>query len=48
MVTQDYLTDQIILAKLVEAERELADPNAVLVDHNEVFGPIRKQFGYEV
>jgi addiction module RelB/DinJ family antitoxin len=48
MVTQEYLADHIILAKLAEAERELADPNTVLSDHDEVFGPIRKQFGYEV
>jgi addiction module RelB/DinJ family antitoxin len=48
MVTQEYLADQIISAKLAEAEKELADPNTVLLDHDEVFGPIRKQFGYEV
>jgi addiction module RelB/DinJ family antitoxin len=48
MVTQEYLADQVILAKLAEAEREIANPNTVLLDHDEVFGPIRKQFGYEV
>ncbi|MDR1193849.1 MAG: hypothetical protein LBK98_06780 [Peptococcaceae bacterium] len=48
MVTREYLADQIILAKLAEAEREIADPNTVLLDHDEIFGPIRKQFGYEV
>jgi antitoxin component of RelBE/YafQ-DinJ toxin-antitoxin module len=48
MVTDEYLSDQIILAKLEEAERELADPNTVLLDHDEVFGPIRKRFGYEI
>ncbi len=48
MVTHEYLEDQAILKKLAEAERELADPNTVLLDHDEVFGLIRKQFGYEV
>jgi addiction module RelB/DinJ family antitoxin len=48
MVTQEYLADQIISIKLAEAEKEIADPNTVLLDHDEVFGPIRKQFGYEV
>ncbi len=48
MVTDEYLSDQIILAKLAESEREIADPNTVLLDHDEVFSPIRKQFGYEI
>jgi DNA-damage-inducible protein J len=48
MVTEEYLSDQIILAKLAEAEREIADPNTVLLDHDDVFAPIRKWFGYEV
>ncbi|MCL2002195.1 type II toxin-antitoxin system RelB/DinJ family antitoxin [Candidatus Saccharibacteria bacterium] len=48
LVTQDYLADQAILAKLAEAEREIADPNTVLLDHDEVFGPIRERFGYEI
>ena len=48
MVTGEYLADQIILSKLAEAEREIADPNTVLLDHDEVFAPIRKRFGYGV
>ena len=48
MVTQEYLADQTILAKLAEAEKEITDPNTVLLDHDEVFGLIREQFGYEV
>ncbi len=48
MVTQEYLADQVILAKLAEAEREIADPKTVLLDHDAVFAPIRKQFGYDV
>jgi ATP-binding cassette subfamily B protein len=47
MVTQEYLNEKAILAKLAEAERELADPNIVLLDHDEVFAPIRnKHFKY--
>ena len=48
LVTQEYLADQAILAKLDKAEKEIADPNTVLLDHDEVFGPIRERFGYEV
>ncbi len=48
VTTMEYLTDQIILAKLAEAEKEIADPRSALLDHDEVFAPIRKRFGYEV
>jgi addiction module RelB/DinJ family antitoxin len=48
MVTQEYLNDQIILAKLAEAEKEAADPNTKWLTQDEVFGPIRERFGYEV
>ena len=44
MVTHEYITDQAILAKLAEAEREIADPNTVLLDHDEVFDSIRERF----
>ena len=47
-MTQEYLEDQAILAKLAKAEEEIADPNTILLDHDEVFGPIRELFGYEV
>ncbi|MDR1571897.1 MAG: hypothetical protein LBS32_05170 [Clostridiales Family XIII bacterium] len=48
MVTDEYLNEQIILAKLAEAEREAADPNTKWLTQDEVFGPIRERFGYEV
>jgi addiction module RelB/DinJ family antitoxin len=48
MVTQEYLADQTILAKLAESEKEAADPNTKWLTQDEVFGPIRKQFDYEV
>jgi addiction module RelB/DinJ family antitoxin len=48
MVTEEYLADQIILAKLAEAEKEAADPNTKWLTQDEVFGPIRERFGYEV
>jgi DNA-damage-inducible protein J len=47
MVTQEYLTDQFILAKLAEAEKEAADPNTQWLTHDEVFDPMRERFGYE-
>jgi len=45
MVTNEYLSDQVILAKLAEVE---ADPNTKWLAREEVFGPIRERFGYEV
>ena len=48
MVTEEYLADQIILTKLAEAEKEAADPNTKWFTQDEVFGPIRKRFGYEI
>ena len=48
MATQDYVNDQYILAKLNEAEREAANPNTKWLTQDEVFGSIRKRFGYEV
>lgn len=48
MVTGEYLSDQIILAKLIEAEREAADPNTQWLTQDEVFARVRERFGYEV
>ena len=48
MVTEEYLNDQAILAKLAEAEREAADPNTKWLTQDEVFAPFRERFGYEV
>ncbi len=39
--------DQVILSKLAEAEQEAADPDTQWLSHEEVFGAIRKQYGYE-
>ena len=41
------LTEQMILEKLDEAEREEADPNVQWLSHEEVFGKIRERYGYE-
>jgi addiction module RelB/DinJ family antitoxin len=48
MVTEEYLSDQIILAKLAKAEKEAADPNTKWLTQDEVFAPIRDRFDYEV
>jgi len=45
MVTNEYLNDQIILAKLAEIE---ADSNTKWLTRDEVFGSIRERFGYEI
>jgi len=45
MVTNEYLNDQVILAKLAEVE---VDPNTKWLTRDEVFSPIRERFGYEV
>jgi addiction module RelB/DinJ family antitoxin len=48
MVTEEYLRDQTILAKLDEIDREMSAPDAKWLTHEEVFGPIRDRLGYEV
>jgi DNA-damage-inducible protein J len=48
MVTTQYLTDQIILEKLSEAEKEAADPDTQWLSHEEVFKKIREKFAYEI
>lgn len=45
MVTNEYINDQIILAKLAEVDN---DPNNKWLSRDEVFAPIRERFGYEV
>ena len=48
MVTTQYLTDQIILGKLAEAEKEADNPNTTWLSHDEVFSKIREKYKYEV
>ena len=48
MVTSQFLSEQAIVAKLIETEREANDPNTKWLSHDEVFGPFREKFGYEV
>ena len=48
MVTTQYLTDQMILSKLAEAEKEAANPDTKWLSHDEVFGKIREKYGYEI
>ena len=48
MVTSQYLSDQEIIAKLIESENEANDPNTQWLSHEEVFGPLREKYGYEV
>ena len=48
MITSQYLSDQEIIAKLIESEREANDPNTKWLSHDEVFGPLREKYGYEI
>ena len=48
MVTAQYLTDQAIIGKLAEAEKEASNPDTVWLSHDEIFGKIRKKYGYEI
>jgi len=48
MVTAQYLTDQMVLGKLADAEKEANNPNTTWLSHDEVFGKIREKYGYEV
>ena len=42
MVTTQYLTDQIILGKLAEAEKEADDPNTTWLSHDECLCTLRE------
>ena len=48
MVTTQYLTEQMVLEKLSEAEKEAANPNTKWLTHDEVFSKIREQYECEV
>jgi len=48
MITTQYLTEQMVLEKLTEAEREAANSNTKWLNHDEVFGKIRERYGYEI
>ena len=48
MVTPQYISDQDILARLMEAEQEANDTNTEWLTHEEVFAPLRKKLNYEV
>ena len=45
MVTSQYLTSQIILEKLAEAEKEADNPDTHWLSRDEVFGKIREKYG---
>ena len=48
MAAQEHITDQIIVIKLIESEKEASDPDTKWLNHEEVFAPLRKKYGYEV
>ena len=48
LVTTQYLSDQMILEKLAEAEKEASEPNVKWLSHDEVFKKIREKYGYEI
>ena len=42
--TSQYLSDQEIVTKLIESEKEANDPNTKWLSHDEVFGPLREKY----
>ena len=48
MVSSDYEFKQMAQAKLEESEAAANDPNAKRYTHEEIFGLLRKQYGYDV
>ena len=48
MVSSDYEFKQMVRTKLEESEAAANDPNAKRYTHEEIFGPLRKQYGYEI
>ena len=48
MATTQYLTDQMIIGKLIEAEKEANNPNTTWLSHDDVFRKIREKHGYEI
>jgi len=48
VTTSQYLSDREIVAKLIESELEASNPNTKWLTHDEVFGPLREKYGYEI
>jgi addiction module RelB/DinJ family antitoxin len=48
LVSSEYALTQMIKAKLEESEAAASDPTAKRYSHEEIFAPLRKQYGYEV
>ena len=48
MVSSEYEHRQMILAKLEESEATANNPSAKRYTHEEIFAPLRKQYGYEI
>ena len=48
LVSSEYELKQMIRAKLKESEAVAKDPTAKRYSHEEIFEPLRKQYGYEL
>jgi DNA-damage-inducible protein J len=48
LVGNEYEMQQRIRAKLEESEAVANDPNAKRYTHEEIFGPLREKYGYEI
>ena len=48
LVSSEYEHKQMIRAKLKESEAVANDPIAKRYTHEEIFAPLRKQYGYEL
>ena len=48
LVSSEYELKQMIRAKLEESETVAGDPAVKRYTHEEIFAPLRKQYGYEL
>jgi len=48
LVSNEYLSDRIIMKKLSEAEKEAADPNTKWLSIDEAFDKFREKCNYEI
>ena len=48
LVSSEYEKQQMIKAKLDESEAAANDPTSKRYTHDEIFAPLREQYGYEV
>ena len=48
LASSEYTLRKVIKKKLEESQAIASDPNAIRYTHEEIFGPLREKYGYEV